>query len=153
MTLDEVFEVNSSMISAIPLGSSIPYIYEDGTTINVTDSSGNSSIYFLEDWAYRPSVGNSEDFVMRRNKSLVHLNSDNLFKQVMTPGPPLPNVGEGDVVKLHRQREIYYMKNRSLHLVPSMGVFIALGKDLDQLKQLDWKDFMFYQPLGDPLPG
>ena len=151
MTLDEVFEVNSSIICNIPLGSSIPYAFKDGTIINVTDANGNSSIYYIEDWAYRPSVGHSEDFVMRRNKSIVHLDNDSLFKQVMTQGPPLPDVGEGDVVKIHFQREIYYMKNRSLHLVPSMNKFIALGKDLDQVKSLDWKDFMFYQPLGSPL--
>ena len=156
MTLDEVFEVNSSILSIIPIGLSIPYMYQDGTIINVTGSCSNSSIYYIEDWAYRPSIGHSENFVKHNNnnnnnKSIFHLDNDRVFKQVMAEGPPLPDIDEADVVKLHGQREIYYMKNGSLHLVPSMNVFIALGKDLDQVKLLDWNDFMFYQPLGSPL--
>ena len=153
MTLDEVFDVNSSVMSTIPMGPLIPFVYQDGTIINITRSNGTSSIYYIEDWAYRLSIGHSEDFVMRQNKTVIHLDNESFLKQVMTRGPPLPDVGEGDVVKLHSQREIYYMMNKSLHLVPSMNLFIALGKDLDQVKSLDLKDFTFYQPLGSPLPG
>ena len=87
----------------------------------------------------------------RGNLTSLYPDADISFLYLFHQGADLPRVQDGDVLKREGAREIFYMMNSTIHMVPNMEVFVKLGKDLDQVVNLCPDDMAFMQ-IGDPLP-
>jgi hypothetical protein len=146
----DVFLVSNETLQKIPEGPQVPnHIFLENTVLNWTTK---GETYLIADGCRRKFTnvksvegGYKDYFVIER--------ADDPWIQMIPFGNDLPDVFRDDtLVRLSGARECFIVRNGSRHSITNLAVFLTLGRDFSEVKNLDWNDLNMI-PLGLPLPG
>lgn len=159
----DVMNVTDDVMASIPLGSRIPsQLFEEGSVINSTSSQHLYFVIRADEYSnaatglLRRELPSDEaaHVLVRSPSQWVHLDESthhwmNLLSNPM--GSDIRDVFAPDtLLRLHSSREIFLLRNRSLHSVPNMQAFGRLGKDLSDVVVLKDEELFRAIPVGDP---
>lgn len=149
----DVLELPSDIVKGLALsGVNMRNDFEENSILNVTF---RKQAFLVEKGFLRmiPSLKAASQMAKNRNRPVHLIDRSRIAVVDSIPlGKDLPAFyTDGSVLRCKTCREIFMVINETRHSIPSMDVFIKLGKDLSDVIILSDMELYELFPIGDPM--